>query len=175
VSFARRQAEVNASRLGRGVLGALLILVLSDAVQAAGLPVKTVDGKDSTLAASIAPGHWTVLMMWTTYCAVCRRQYPLISAFHDRHTGKDAEVLGVSLDGPTELPAVQAYLAKKPFSYPTVVADSDAMGKMFEAATGERFTGTPTYMVFNPERQLVAFKSGDIAPGTLDNYVKGTP
>jgi hypothetical protein len=29
--------------------------------------------------------------------------------------------------------------------------------------------------VFNPERQLVAFKSGDIAPGTLDNYVKGTP
>ena len=141
------------------------------AALAGGVAVTTLEGKPSTLAEQITPGHYTVVMMWTTYCAVCRKQYPLVSAFHDAHAGKQAEVLGIALDGPAELAAVQAYVAKKPFSFPTVVADSDAMGKMFEAATGEAFTGTPTYLVFNPARQLVAFKSGDLAPGTLDGYV----
>ena len=158
-------------------VGLLLLgsLLLQSPAQAAGIAVTTLEGKPSTLAEQITPGHYTVVMMWTTYCNVCRKQYPIVSAFHDAHTGKTAEVLGLSLDGPEELTAVQAYVAKKPFSYPTVVADSAAMGKMFEAATGEPFTGTPTYLVFNPQRQLVAFKSGDLAPGTLDGYVKAKP
>ena len=152
-----------------------LLGLTQGAAQAAGVAVTTLEGKASTLAEHITPGHYTVVMMWTTYCNVCRKQYPIVSAFHDAHTGKTAEVLGLSLDGPEELAAVQAYVAKKPFSYPTVVADSAAMGKMFEAASGESFTGTPTYLVFNPQRQLVAFKSGDLAPGTLDGYVKAKP
>lgn len=153
----------------------LLCLCLGRGAWAGGIAVTTLDGKASTLADQIKPGHFTVVMMWTTYCHVCRKQYPIVSAFHEKHTGKTAEVLGLSLDGPEELAAVQAYVAKKPFSYPTVVADSAAMGRMFEAATGESFTGTPTYLVFNPQRQLVAYMSGDLAPGALDSYVKAKP
>ncbi len=163
------------SSLRTKILTGLLGLCLSAQAAATGIAVTTLDGKASTFAEHISAGHWTVVVMWTTYCNVCRRQYPVISSFHDAHQGKDAVVLGVSLDGPEELATVQAYVGKKLFSYPTVVADSEVMARMFEAATGDPFTGTPTYMIFNPERKLVAFKSGDIAIDALENYLKATP
>lgn len=151
------------------------MLGLTGITQAAGVPVKTLAGADSTFAEQIQPGHWTVVMIWTTYCGICRKQYPLLSAFHNAHEARDAQVLGVALDGVAAMDEVRAYVAKKPFSYPTVVADAEVIGKMFESATGEEFTGTPTYMMFNPKRQLVAFKSGVIAANTLEDYVKSKP
>ncbi len=159
--------------VARGAL--LLIASLTGTATAAGIPVKTLAGVESTFAEQIQPGHWTVVMMWTTYCGICRKQYPLLSAFHNAHEARDAQVLGVSLDGMEALDEVRAYVAKKPFSYPTVVANAEVIGRMFQTATGEEFTGTPTYLVFNPKRQLVAFKSGVIAANTLENYVKGQP
>lgn len=164
-------ASKRATHLLAGLLGAWLATQAS----AAGIPVTTLDGKASTFAEHVTAGHWTVVMMWTTYCNVCRRQYPVISGFHDKHQGKDAVVLGVSLDGPGELAAVQAYVGKKPFSYPTVVADTEVMQRMFETATGEPFTGTPTYLMFNPQRQLVAFRSGDIEASALEKYLEAKP
>ena len=157
----------------KGLRGLALggLLVLSTAAAAGGVPVTLLDGKPSTFADQIKGGHWTVVMMWTTYCNFCRKQYPLVSAFHDAHKGKDAEVLGVSLDGPAALDAVREYVAQAPFSFPTVVGDPDVMARMFETATEESFTGTPTYMVFNPARQLVAIKSGLISAETLDSYL----
>ena len=142
---------------------------------AGGVTVYDLDGKAGAFADHIKPGRWTVVMMWTTYCGVCRKQYPLVSAFHEAHRGKDGEVLGVSLDGPGALPEVRAYVAKAPFSFPTVVAEPETMARMFEHATEEPFTGTPTYLVFNPERQLVALKSGEVGSETLDNYLKKKP
>ena len=152
-----------------------LWLLWAASVLAGGVPVTDLDGKSGAFADHVPAGRWTVVMMWTTYCGVCRQQYPLVSAFHDAHQQKDGAVLGVSLDGPAALDDVRAYVARKPFSFPTVVADPDVMSRMFEQATGESFTGTPTYMVFNPARQLVAIKSGTISENTLDDYLKKTP
>ena len=152
-----------------------LCLSWSASVLAGGVPVTDLDGKSGSFADHVPAGRWTVVMMWTTYCGVCRRQYPLLSAFHDAHRDRDGEVLGVSLDGPAALDEVRAYVAKKPFSFSTLVADPLVMARMFEQATGTPFTGTPTYLVFNPERQLVAYKSGEVAADTLDNYLKKKP
>jgi hypothetical protein len=79
--------------VARGAL--LLVASLTGTATAAGIPVKTLAGVDSTFAEQIQPGHWTVVMMWTTYCGICRKQYPLLSAFHNAHEARDAQVLGV--------------------------------------------------------------------------------
>ena len=153
----------------------VLWLALLPAAFAGGVPVVDLDGRAGSFADHIKAGRWTVVMMWTTYCGVCRRQYPMVSAFHDAHHAHDGEVLGVSLDGPEALADVRAHIAGKPFSFPSIVADPHVMARMFEQATGTPFTGTPTYLVFNPARQLVAFRSGEVGPDTLDNYLKKKP
>lgn len=152
-----------------------LWLAMASAAFAGGVPVTDLAGRAGKFADYIKPGRWTVVMMWTTYCGVCRKQYPIVSAFHDAHRERDAEVLGISLDGPDALAEVRAYVAQKPFSFPTIVAEPLVMARMFEEATSTPFTGTPTYLVFNPKRQLVALKSGEVGPDTLDNYLKKKP
>jgi thiol-disulfide isomerase/thioredoxin len=150
----------------------LLIALWSSLGAAAGLEVKTLGGVSSSLAAQLKPGQHTVVMIWTTYCGVCKRDYPTLSAFHDAHVGKDAEVLGISIDGIADLDKVNTFVAKAPFSFPTVVADAEVLAQGFERATGEKFTGTPTYLVFNPQRELVGARSGDITRDALETFLR---
>ena len=138
---------------------------------AAGVRLRMLDGTDTSLADQVQGGRWTLVMMWTTYCGVCRRQYPVISAFHDAHKDGDASVVGIALDGYDEIDTVRAYLAKKPFSFPSVMGEVAVVSGAFEAATGETFTGTPTYLLFSPERQLVAAKSGELTREALEKFM----
>ncbi|MSR14814.1 MAG: TlpA family protein disulfide reductase [Gammaproteobacteria bacterium] len=146
--------------------------VWASGAAAAGLKVKTLAGVPSTLVEQLKINRHTVVMIWTTYCGVCKRDYPVLSAFHNAHVGRDAEVLGVSLDGYAELAAVQAFVAKGAFSFPTVIAEAEDMAQGFEKATGEKFTGTPTYLVFDQHRALVGARSGDITRDALETYLR---
>lgn len=162
----------------RSALRAVLlvcVLMCATAASAGGVRLRTLDGTASTLAELVQADRWTLVMMWTTYCGVCRAQYPEISAFHDRHKDKDATVIGISLDGYAEIDAVRRYVEKQPFSFPSVVGEPDIIGKAFEAATGEDFTGTPSYLLFNPARELVAAKSGVLSQEALERYIRRTP
>ena len=51
-------------------LAAALLLVLSTAVQAAGVRLRTLDGVDTTLADVVPAERWTLVMIYTTYCGV---------------------------------------------------------------------------------------------------------
>ncbi len=154
-------------------VAALIFLTLCAlGTQAAGIEVKTLAGETSSLASQIKSDRFTLVMLWTTYCPICKKEYPELSAFHDAHVGKDAEVLGISLDGYAEISKVREFVATKPFTFPTVLAESARMAKSFEAATGDKFTGTPTYLVFNPQRQLVAARSGDLTRDVLENFLR---
>ena len=150
----------------------ILLALCAFYAQAAGIEIKTLAGKTSSLAEQIKSDRFTLVMLWTTYCHICKKEYPELSAFHDAHVGRDAEVLGISLDGYAEIPQVREFLASKPFTFPTVIAESARMTKSFEAATGEKFTGTPTYLMFNPKRQLVAARSGDLTRDVLENFLR---
>jgi thiol-disulfide isomerase/thioredoxin len=170
--YAEPGAARSQARRIRAWLAGLCLAAISSVACAAGVEVRTLDGKNSTLADQVRSGHYTVVMMWTTYCHVCKGEYPELSAFHDAHVGKDAEVVGISLDGYAEIDKVRQFVAGRPFTYPTVLAEADRMASMFEAATGDRFTGTPTYLVFNPQRQLVAARSGDLTRDVLENFLR---
>ena len=53
----------------------------------------------------------------------------------------------------------------------TLMAFADTIGAAFTQATGDPFTGTPTYLLFNPARQLVAAKSGDVTLDALERSI----
>ncbi len=153
------------------LIATTLLLAVSTASQAAGIRLRTLDGADTTLAEQVPAGRWTLAMLYTTYCGVCRGEYPVISAFHDAHEARDASVIGIALDGYAAIDTVRSYVAKKPFTFPSVVGEPAVVGAAFEAATGEAFTGTPSYLLFNPARQLVAAHSGTLARQALEDFL----
>lgn len=149
------------SRLSRK-LSVLLAFVFAVPIasHAAGLPVYRLDSTPSTLTAELVPGRVNIIMVWTTYCPVCRAQYPVLSRFHDAHRGSDATVLGIALADPNERTEVAAYRAATRQAFPSVIVRPEAMLDAFERAAGEPFGGTPTYLLFD-------------ATGTLRTYLVG--
>lgn len=159
------------SRFAPRLIAAILLLAVATASQAAGIRLRTLDGAETTLAEQVPAGRWTLAMIYTTYCGVCRDEYPVISAFHDAHKARDASVIGIALDGYDEIATVRRYVARKPFTFPSVVGEPDVVGPAFEAATDEAFTGTPSYLLFNPARQLVAARSGTLSRQALEDFI----
>ncbi|MGE6334366.1 TlpA family protein disulfide reductase [Stenotrophomonas sp. NPDC077659] len=82
------------------------------------LKMKAIDGSEYDLAAH--RGKWVVVNFWATWCAPCRKEMPELSALHAMRS--NIEVVGLAYED-IETPAMQAFLAKHPVTYPIVVVD----------------------------------------------------
>jgi len=158
-----------ASRKFIALLWAALLLPLS--AHAGGVEVQTLDGRQAGLGEFLSKDKWTVVMVWTTYCGACRKQYPLISEFHRKHKDKDATVLGISLDGYGQGEKIKAYQAAHAQNFPSVIADSDDFIDKYQRTTGEPFTGTPTYLLFDGKGGLRAYIDGLISIADIEGYI----
>ncbi len=119
----------------------------------------------------MTPGKWNVVMLWTTYCGVCRGQYPMTSEFHARHQATDAVVPGISLDGLDAAERVSAYRMKQAQRLPRVLSEFEVFSRMYEVATGEVFTGTPSYLVFDDQGALRAHLAGPTGLAALERAI----
>lgn len=148
-----------------------LVLIASMVSADGGIPVWTLSGEPQTLEKFIAPGKWNLVMVWTTYCQVCRKQYPMVSAFHRRHADDNAVVLGVSLDGKAQIAKVADYRVHQAHSFPSVVADPESFPDKYASITGVTFTGTPTYLLIDPHGALRGYLDGPIEAETIEKYI----
>ncbi len=69
------------------------------------LVLHTLDGQ--SIASNAWRGKVVILTFWATWCEPCREELPLLSAYAARHEKDGLQVLGFSLDGPENLPAVR--------------------------------------------------------------------
>ena len=73
------------------------------------LVLHTLDGQ--TISTESLRGKVLILTFWATWCEPCRKELPLLSAYAAAHAQQGLQVLGFSLDGPENLPAVQKIAA----------------------------------------------------------------
>jgi thiol-disulfide isomerase/thioredoxin len=73
------------------------------------LTLRTLDGR--AIASRDLLGKVVILTFWATWCEPCRDELPLLSAYAERHAKEGLEVLGFSLDGADNLPAVRQVAA----------------------------------------------------------------
>lgn len=149
----------------------LYVMLIANVVFAKGINVQTLDGQASQFGAHINKDKWTVVMVWTTYCGVCREEYPKISAFHERHKNNKAVVLGISLDGFGNGEKVSTYRQEKKHTFPSLLADAAEFAEPYEKTTGTNFSGTPTYLIFDDKQQLQAFKNGKLDIEELEAFM----
>jgi cytochrome c biogenesis protein CcmG/thiol:disulfide interchange protein DsbE len=78
------------------------------------LVLHTLDGRSIDTRALV--GNVVILTFWATWCEPCRDELPLLSTYAARHADEGLHVLGFSLDGPEDLPAVR--LVASSLSFP---------------------------------------------------------
>ena len=165
---ARDALRLASQRLG---LCLMISLLLCANATAGGVAVQNLDGTPGSMSEYLSQDKYTLVMVWTTYCHVCRTQYPTISTFHSKHADKDAIVLGISLDGFDKAAKVVGYRSTQGHTFPSVLSDADEFKTKYELTTGADFTGTPTYLLFDPKQQLVGYIDGPVKLESLEKAI----
>ncbi len=137
----------------------------------AGMELQQVDGTVVDLDEYKGDGKWLLVMLWATTCHICEEQKPEISDFHSRHKDIDARVLGIALDGMSEVEAIKENMKRHKTSFPSLVGNIAIVASHYQALTQENLRGTPTYLLFNPEGELVGNNPGPLRAEALESFI----
>mgnify|MGYP000671847160 CR=1 FL=1 len=155
----------------------LTVIVLSSWIVTAGslvdaFELATLAGERTTLASELTPGAWTLVQLWTTDCAPCERDKPVLDRWHRRHApAGSAAMIGIALDGRDALALIEAARQRTPTSYPTLVAFDDVFEEQFQGLVGTDFRATPTYLLYSPAGDFQGAHVGPVSESMLDAIV----
>jgi len=154
-------------------LGVVLLTVLLAAPLTvyATMEIQELDGNIVRLDEQRGDGKWLLVMLWATDCHICRQQKPEMSRFHDQHKDKDASVLGIALDGMGAVDKVKSYLDEHQPTFPNYVGEIAIVASHYLVLTEESLRGTPTYLLFNPDGELVGNNPGPLSTEAIEKFI----
>ena len=132
---------------------------------------KDMQGNDVQLAAHIGQGKWTLVMLWLSDCGVCAQEAPRYSAFH-RDNDVNTQVLGIALDGYQNKSAISDFIDRYGADFPHLVGDFPIAAFNYENRTGESLRGTPTFLLYAPDGELVGNNPGIMRIEALVQFIK---
>ena len=147
-----------------------LALVASNPVRA-GMELHELDGKVVDLDDYRGNGKWLLVMLWATTCHICELQKPEISDFHTKHKDIDAHVLGIALDGMEEIEAIKDNMQRHKTSFPSLIGNITIVASHYQGLTQENLRGTPTYLLFDPQGELVGNNPGPLRPEAIEAFI----
>lgn len=146
-----------------------VILLVPIVAGAAGpdIGLKDMDGKDRNANEFIGKGKWTVVVVWSADCPICKREIYHMTFFHDDHRKKDATVLGLSIDGYENRQKAIGFIQDQSLNFPNLIGGIDEPTRF----SGTMFIGTPTYFVFTPEGQFVDQRIGAVTQEQMEAII----
>lgn len=132
--------------------------------------LKNMDGVEQPLNQYIGQGKWTVLVIWAEDCEVCNAEIETYDFFHEEHKDKDAQILGVSVDGWDKIKLARGFVKRHELSFPNLVIEPD-MNEILKLGGGN-FVGTPTIYIYTPEGEIVASQAGAVPIDIIDDFIK---
>lgn len=137
----------------------------------AGMELRDTDGQVVDLDDYTGNGKWLLVMLWATSCHICEEQKPSISDFHRKHKDIDAQVLGIALDGMANIEAIKENMQTHPTSFPSLVGELVIVASHYQGMTEESLRGTPTYLLFDPNGNLVGNNPGPLRVEAIEQFM----
>lgn len=150
------------------VLFVLLCLGIAVHAQPAGVDL---EGNPADLSDHTGQGKWLVVKFWASDCHVCAQETPSVTAFHEGHREDDAEVLGIALDGPDNMSAVRAFRERHGAGFPSLVMEPEAGWRLFQQLSGQPWVGTPSYLIYGPDGDLLAQQVGAVPMEMVEDFI----
>ncbi|MFN3543229.1 MAG: TlpA family protein disulfide reductase [Thiobacillus sp.] len=149
---------------------AMGLLALAAHAQAPSIDLRDFDNAPRNVNEYIGTGRWTIVVVWAHACGVCDREIGQMAAFHAAHRDRNAQVLGVSIDGAANLDKARAFAARHrlPFVNLVVEPDADVLAKF----GGGEFVGTPTHYIYDPLGRIIARKIGPLLREDLEAFIE---
>ncbi len=127
------------------------------------------NGSQTNLDDQMGKDKWTLVMFWAHDCGICRTEFPLISDFHDSRD--DVDVIGISIDGDGKKSLAQDFLESTKPSFPTFITSLTLASGNYNILTQEQFRGTPTFLLFSPDGELIGNNPGKLSISALEKFI----
>ena len=137
--------------------------------------LKDFQGNIKSLEDYTGNGKWTVVMMWAHDCHVCNLEAANYVAFHKKHKDKDAQMVGISMDGPSMKQEAKEFISRHELNFDNLYGQPDAIATSFQQLTGVQWFGTPTFLVFSPKGELVAQQVGAVPTDIIEDFIAKNP
>lgn len=144
------------------------------------LVLATVDGAPEDVRLT---GDVTLVALWTTWCAPCRAEMPLLQELRKKHARQGLSVLGIAIHMPeddAERHLVRRFLSEARITFPNRLVDDPAYDQL-EAmlrATGHPGLVVPTVLIVDKERRVRAvFQGREVAAlaAALPRFLRADP
>ncbi len=150
------------------VLGVLLMWTSGGHTNASGT-FADFDGQPRAVSDYFSAQKWTIVMIWRHNCHVCNEEAAGYAFFHEGN--ERAQVLGLSMDGQSHKDGAQAFIDNHDLSFTNLIGEPSAVAGYFQGMTGQRFRGTPSFLVFAPGGRLMAAQGGAVPPDTIQAFI----
>ena len=116
-------------------------------------------------------GRWLIVMLWASDCHVCNQEAHEYVKFHSAHANKDAQMLGISLDGKSTKAEAEKFIQKHKVNFPNLIGEPEMVAQMYQNLTGNAWVGTPTFLVYGPDGELRAQQVGAVPTSVIESFM----
>ena len=154
------------------LLGFLLLFVFSANLSVANEESGKFYGNESAISQYAGKGKWLVVMIWASDCTVCNKEAHNYIDFHKQHKDKDAQVVGLSMDGNEKSKDAHEFIKRHKVNFPNLIGEPMDVATMYQERTGGNWIGTPSFMVFNPKGELVGAQAGAVPVSIIESFIE---
>ena len=158
-------------------LATLLLIVFTFAAPVQALELEDFSGKAVKIEDYTGKDKWLVVMIWAHDCHVCNQEASNYDFFHDAYKNKNANVLGISIDGVKKKAKAQEFIARHNLGFPNIIGDAQEFKQMFNeissdfAQQGWQGMPTPAFLIYDPKGNLVVQEIGGVPVNLVEAYI----
>ncbi len=150
----------------------LLFTVMLASLANAETWLQTFDGKGKNIEDYMSKGKWLIVMIWASDCHICNKEAHQYVTFHHNYQHKNAQMLGISADGTRKKKQAEAFIRRHKLNYPNLIAEPEVVAELYAELTGEAWYGTPSFLVFAPNGELIAAQIGAVPSRSIEKFIQ---
>jgi peroxiredoxin len=116
-------------------------------------------------------GKWLVVMIWASDCEICKAEVGDYQRFHERHRHNAANVVGLTLDGSAGKQDALDFVNQHHLTFNNLIGEPEAVMSYFQILTGSPWIGTPSFLVFGLDGELMAKQVGALSPDVIEQFI----
>lgn len=153
------------------IIIALLLVLLANTVSAVEEDAfYDFNGDSQSIESFIGDDKWLVMMIWASDCHICNQEAEGYAHLYENNKNK-IRVLGLSIDGLSKISDAKEFIESHDLPFTNLISEPAEVMMYYQEQTLNEFIGTPSFMVFNPEGQLMAAQGGAVPPEVIKNFI----
>ena len=104
----------------------------------------------------LATERWDLVMFWATDCAPCKKDFRKLANLIQDYPAIALTIIGIVIDGQQHPKIAEKIIHQQALNYAHVLTNYEAANKFHKHITQQQLLGTPSYLLYDHNNEMVA-------------------